>query len=253
MLSNISIILHRPQKLVNIAGAVRAMKNMGFTRLRLVAPAEYDPYDIAGIAHRSDDILANVQILPDLDSALADLTYVVGTTGRRRGDVRPPLTPREAAPMLLGRAQEGALGLLFGPEDNGLINDELDRCHLTVTAPTDPAYPSLNLAQSVLLLCYELRLATPAAIPPRPELKPTTHARLEEFFGALEQALWDVQFFKTEHAESMMRTLRALTHRADPDMRETGLLLAIAREISKNTQRIKAMHAAPPAADDPPR
>jgi TrmH family RNA methyltransferase len=247
-LDQITIVLYRPQKLVNIGGVVRAMKNMGLRHLRLVAPEEFDPQDITGIAHRSDDILAAVEIVPDLDAALADTTYVVGTTARRRGAAAPPVSPREIAPDLLARASEGLVALLFGPEGNGLSNAELDRCHTLVSIPTDPAYASLNLAQAVLLLAYELRLAAPLASSTvaRSTYPPATSGELETLFSVLEQALWDVQFFKTDHAASMMRTLRNLIHRTTPSTREAALLTAMAREISHYVRRDPR-----PKAEDP--
>src|SRR3954464_10164730 len=103
-LDNIVVVLCRPQKLVNIAGAIRAMKNMGLLRLRLVRPAEFDRSDIEGIAHRSADVLAATTLHTNLDDALADAAYVAGTTARTRELAPHYLTPREAAPALLGRA-----------------------------------------------------------------------------------------------------------------------------------------------------
>ena len=237
MRDNLVVVLHQPRKLVNIAGAVRAMKNMNVRRLRLVAPGEYDAYDITGIAHRSDDILGGVEVFDTLDAALADITYVVGTTARRRGDFRQTHTPRELAPALVQRALNGPIALLFGPEDNGLTNTELDRCHALVMIPTAPEYASLNLAQAVLLVCYELFLADtpPNAQPEAPA--PASGAQLESFFQALEHMLWAVEFLKHERAESTLRTLRSLTHRAEPSTREVGLLVAICREVEHYVAR----------------
>src|SRR5205085_2328291 len=116
-LDNIVVVLCRPQKLANIAGAIRAMKNMGLLRLRLVRPAEYDPADIEGIAHRSADVLAATTLHASLDDALADTLYVAGTTARQRELVSQHMTPREAAPDLLARAEQGPVALLFGSED----------------------------------------------------------------------------------------------------------------------------------------
>jgi TrmH family RNA methyltransferase len=231
MLDNVLIILHRPQKLVNIAGTVRAMKNMGLRRLRLVQPLEYATDVVGGIAHRSDDLLAATTIHASLDDALADAIYVVGTTARPRGSAAPSTTPRLLAPDLLARAAAGPVALLFGPEDNGLTNAELDRCHTVLSIPTDPAYRSLNLAQAVLLVAYEIWLAS--AQPPTPRREsylPANAAQLEGLFDAIERALWGVEFFKTGHAEGIMRSLRSLIHRAQPDTREAALLKAIGVE-----------------------
>jgi tRNA/rRNA methyltransferase len=245
--ANLIVVLHRPQRLVNIAGAVRAMKNMGLRQLRLVQPAEYDPGDIGGIAHRSDDLLAAVTLHERLDDALADTVYVAGTTARPRSAITRPLTPRDLAPDLLARAAAGPVALLFGPEDNGLTNMELDRCHCVISIPTDPAYPSLNLAQAVLLVAYELRLARPAPAARRRPYPPATGAQLAQLFDAIERALWGIEFFKTGHAAGMMRTLRSLVYRAEPDTHEAALLKAIGLE-TLNFLRRKGIAPAPPPA-----
>jgi TrmH family RNA methyltransferase len=231
-LDNIVVVLCRPQKLVNIAGAVRAMKNMGLRRLRLVRPAEYDPADITGIAHRSDDVLAGVTLHGDLDTALADAVFVAGATARPRGAVARVAAPRDLAPELLARAAAGPVALLFGPEDNGLTNAELNRCHVTLAIPTDPAYSSLNLAQAVLIAAYELRLAIAQPRPsevvqPQP---PASAGQLEALFAAIEHALWGIEFFKAQRAEGILRTIRSLIHRSMPDAREVALLQAMCLE-----------------------
>jgi len=230
-LDNIVVVLCRPQKLVNIASAIRAMKNMGLLRLRLVRPAEYDPADIEGIAHRSADVLAATTLHGSLDDALADAVYVVGTTARTRALSAKQITPREAAPELLARAAHGPVALLFGSEDNGLTVEELDRCHRVLRISTDPSYRSLNLAQAVLIVAYELWQAAeqPAPTPSRSS-QPADAAQLEGLFDAAERALWGIEFFKTAGSAVIMRSLRSLIHRAEPDTREVALLKAMALE-----------------------
>ncbi|MEN9934894.1 MAG: hypothetical protein RLZZ387_1473 [Chloroflexota bacterium] len=248
------VVLHRPQRVSNIGAAVRAMKNMGLRRLRLVQPAPFDHADILGIAHRSEDILARLTIHDTLDAALADVTFVVGTTGRPRTAAARVSTPRDAAPSLLARAEHGPVALLFGPEDNGLANEDLDRCHLALTIPTDPAYPSLNLAQALLLVSYELRLAAGASAPtrhPHP-YPPATAAELEQLFQAAERALWGVEFFKAHLAEGMLRTLRGLIHRAEPDARETRLLTAMCVETLRFLRRKGVEPGQKPPTDQGP-
>jgi TrmH family RNA methyltransferase len=230
-LDNIVVVLCRPQKLVNIAGTIRAMKNMGLSRLRLVRPAEYDPADIEGIAHRSADVLAATTLHASLDDALADAVYVAGTTARQRELALQQVTPRAAAPELLVRAERGPVALLFGSEDNGLTAEELDRCHCVLHIPTNPSYRSLNLAQAVLIVAYELwqaidqptRRASRAALP-------ADAAQLEGLFEAMERALWGIEFFKSASSAVIMRRLRGLIHRAEPDAREAALLQAMALE-----------------------
>jgi TrmH family RNA methyltransferase len=232
------VVLHRPQRIANIGAVVRAMKNTGLRRLRLVAPAEFNAYDIEGIAHRSADLLAATTIHTTLDEALADTTFVVGTTARTHDRRVPLLTPRADALYLLERAAEGQVALLFGPEDNGLGIAELDRCHALLTIPVNPAYSSLNLAQAVLLVGYELWMAG-GQVPsiPTHERVPAGAAQLEELFVATEQALWSIEFFKAHLAGGIMRSLRTLVYRAAPDVREAGLLRAIAMETLNYLRR----------------
>jgi TrmH family RNA methyltransferase len=253
-LDQIVVVLCRPRKLVNIASAIRAMKNMGLWRLRLVDPAEYNEYEIEGIAHRSADVLAATTIHATLDEALADAIYVAGTTARPREARARVASPRELAPELLGRTSTGPVALVFGPEDNGLTNAEIDRCHAIVSIPTNPAYPSLNLAQAVLLVAYELRQAADLPRPARDQrFRPASAAQLEELFDALERALWGIEFFKAHLAEGMLRTLRSLTHRAEPDAREAALLKAMAME-TLNFLRRKGIEPgqAPDPSSEPP-
>lgn len=246
-LANVVVVLQHPRKLVNIAGAVRAMKNMGLHQLRLVQPAEYNPYEIEGIAHRSADVLARTALYDTLDAALADAIYVVGTTARLREAGPPVVTPRGVARELLAYAATGPVALLFGPEDNGLSNDELDRCHARLVIPTDPTYPSLNLAQAVLLVAYELRMAADGPLPARNSTaRPAEVAQLEELFGTIERALWGVEFFKAHQAAGILRTLRSLTHRAMPSVREAGLLKAMAMEMLNFLRRRGIEPGAPP-------
>lgn len=229
----IVVVLYRPHDVRNIGAVVRAMKNTGFGQLRLVEPPAFEPADILGIAHRSDDLLAALEVHPTLDAALADAGYVVGTSARPHPSRPLRSDLRTFAPELLARAAAAPLALLFGPEDNGLDNAALDRCHALVRLPVDPAYPSLNLAQAVLLLLYELRQAAAAPFSASPSIRaiPATAAELELAFAALERAIGAIGFVKSGSPEPTMRALRALLLRAEPDSREAALLAAIAREV----------------------
>ncbi len=235
-------VLHEPQELMNIAHVVRALKNFGFRDLRLVAPAAYDPYRIAGIAHQSQDVLARVARFERLEDALADCVHVVGFTARGRAAKRNVQRPRAAAGEILARAEAGVVALLFGREDQGLANEALDLCHRVVTIPTNPAYPSLNLAHAVVLMLYELALAAgdedrPFKAPRRTGA-PATVAALERLFGDVEAALGAIEFFKTRQAEGVMRTAREIIHRTPLDEREAKLLRAMAIEVVKYGERL---------------
>ena len=239
---SITVVLHEPQDLVNIAHVVRALKNFGLRDLRLVNPREYDAYRIGGIAHQTQDVLARVATFEGLQEALADCVHVVGFTARGRTAKRNLQRPREAAGEILGQADAGLTALLFGREDKGLPNEALDLCHRVVTIPTSPAYPSLNLAHAVVLMLYELAVArgdeSRPFKAPRREGPPATAGDLERLFADVEAALRVIEFFKTRQAEGVMRTVREVIHRTPLDEREVKLVRAMAIEVVKYGERL---------------
>jgi TrmH family RNA methyltransferase len=231
------VVLHEPQELVNIAQVVRAMMNFGVADLRLVAPREYDERRIQGIAHRSRKLLARVTVCGDLDAALGDAVHAVGFTARERTAKRNVRRPREALEEALARSADGPIALLFGREDKGLPNSALDRCHRVVTIPTDPSYPSLNLAHAVVIALYELALARGDGArplkPPRRRAGPATAEQLEALFADGQRALEVAGFFKSHVEEPVLRTLREIAHRVPLDEREARLLRAMAIEVAR--------------------
>ncbi|HYK82585.1 MAG TPA: TrmJ/YjtD family RNA methyltransferase [Gemmatimonadales bacterium] len=239
---SIVVVLHEPQELVNIAQVVRALKNFGFRDLRLVQPREYDAYRVAGIAHQTQDILARVVRCERLADALADCIHVVGFTARGRAAKRNVQRPRAAAAEILAAAPTGPVALLFGREDKGLTNDALDLCHRVVSVPTDPQYPSLNLAHAVVVMLYELALARGDEArpfkPPRRAGPPAPVAELERLFADVQAALGVIEFFKTRQAEGVLRTVREVLHRAPLDEREAKLFRAMAIEVVKYGERL---------------
>jgi TrmH family RNA methyltransferase len=247
-LDGIVVVLWQTQDYVNIAGTIRAMKNFGLTRLRLIQPELWDPWRIEGIAHGTEDVVARTEIHDSLLSALGDCSYVVGMTARSRRAKRAVARPRGLAPELLGRAAEhvagaaGPVALLFGREDHGLNNEALDLCHRTCIIPTSE-HSSLNLAQAVLVMAYELWMVAEGMSqpirPPRREVEPAPIELLERLFTDAEKALWAVDFFKSRQTESVMRTYRELIRRADPDAREAGFLRAMAIEVVKYVGRMR--------------
>lgn len=251
-LDGIVVVLWQTQDYVNIAGTIRAMKNFGLSRLRLIQPELWDPWRIEGIAHGTEDVVARTEIHDSLLSALGDCSYVVGMTARARRAKRAVARPRALAPELLGRAAEhvagaaGPVALLFGREDHGLNNEALDLCHRTCIIPTSE-HSSLNLAQAVLVMAYELWMVAEGMSqpirPPRRDVEPAPVELLERLFTDAERALWTVDFFKSRQTESVMRTLRELIRRADPDAREAGFLRAMAIEVVKYVGRMQADRA----------
>ncbi|MES2178120.1 MAG: TrmH family RNA methyltransferase [Gemmatimonadota bacterium] len=239
-LSKISVVLFEPQNPINIAATVRAMKNMGFTSLRLVSPCAYDPVRLEGIAHDTWDIIHGIEHFDSFDASVADCVRLVGFTARRRAAKWRILDARGAAEDALGYTEAGRVGLVFGREDHGLPNEVLDRLHAAVTIPTTD-HASLNLAQAVLIALYELHLASGDATRvlrgPRKEAPPPTAELFERYFVELHNALESIQFFKTRYPEHIMRSLRAITYRAEPDDRELSLLRAMSLEIVRFLER----------------
>ncbi|HET7622321.1 MAG TPA: TrmJ/YjtD family RNA methyltransferase [Gemmatimonadaceae bacterium] len=242
-LSNVRVVLLEPQDPVNIAAVVRAMKNMGLAQLHLVRPVEYDITRIELVAHDTRDIAERIRHFDLLDEALADCVEVVAFTARRRAARRNVTTPRDMAPALLRSAALGPVALLFGREDSGLPNDALDRAQLVATIPTTE-HKSLNLAQAVLIALYELHLAAPEAsrilAPPRKAARASTTAEYERYFGNVERALQEMDFFRTRNPELILRTIRSLSFRAAPDARELQLLRAMALEVVKAIRRARS-------------
>ncbi|HWJ16770.1 MAG TPA: TrmH family RNA methyltransferase [Gemmatimonadaceae bacterium] len=234
LLDSVIVVLFEPQNPINIGATVRAMKNMGVSRLRLVNPVEYDAIRIEGIAHGTMDLIERIERFDDFDAAVADCVHVVGFTARRRSAKLRLIDPKTAATELLDQAPEGPVAAVFGREDNGLPNQILDRVQATVTIPTTN-HASLNLGQAVLLALYELHLAasdaTRTLAPPRKDAPPPTQEQYEQFFKDAEDALETIQFMKTRYPEHIMRTLRSLVFRAAPNTRELSLIRAMAIEV----------------------
>jgi tRNA/rRNA methyltransferase len=210
-----AVILVEPQLGENIGAAARAMLNCGLTELRLVRPREGWPNPRAvATAAGADRVLDEARLYPNIDYAVADLERVYATTARNRGMIQRILTPRAAAAEMREHYQAGVrVGVLFGPERTGLINDQLPLADALIGVPLNPAFASLNLAQAVLLVGYEW-FQTGADLPP-PELlhtgqtRPANKAELLNLFEHLEQELDACRFFSTpDKRPSMVRTIR---------------------------------------------
>jgi TrmH family RNA methyltransferase len=250
-LANIVFVLDRPRDPVNVGAVVRLMGNFGLPRLRLVDPAAFDPDQVLRLARRGQAVLDAVEHFPTLPEALADCGYVVGTTRRTRAVARPVLSPEDAAPLVLASGDEKRpAAVLFGPEDFGLDNAALDRCHAILTIPAVPEDASLNLAQAALLVAYELRLAslksadTGSAETASPESS-APGADLEDMFSGLRAMLDAMHPISIPgRTEQAMARLRALLMRARPTEAEARLLTGIFQHVA---------HALPdPSAGRPP-
>lgn len=239
-LDNVVIVLDEPKDVVNVAGVVRVMMNMGLSRLRLVNPDDFDTYRIGGIAHRSEELTQVAETFSTLQDALADIVFSVGTSARPRTARRNYCRPREIAPRIIENTARGLVALVFGREDRGLTNEGLDLCQTVAIVPT-AEYSSLNLAQACLVLCYELHLVASEDAPlptGKRDQEAATRKDLEEMYAALDRGLHRIDFFKGDrHPESVMRLLRTVLSRAEPDLRETRLVRAMGFEMERYFDR----------------
>lgn len=241
-LDNVVIVLNEPQDPVNIAATIRAMKNMGVRNLRLVKPVQYDPWRIEGVAHGTRDLVDRIAHFDSLPAALADCVEVAAFAGKRRAVRWAVASPREMAARLVATAAAGNVALLFGQEDHGLPNEALDFAQLLVHIPTTE-HSSLNLAQAVMVALYELHLAagdaTRVLAPPKKEAPPAEQAEWEQTYADLGRALSEIRFFRTRNQDNVMRSVRSLLARAEPDGRELMLVRAMGIEVLRTIERIR--------------
>jgi TrmH family RNA methyltransferase len=227
---------------VNIGGVVRAMANTGFLRLRLVNPVSFDPWQVVGVAHYTQHILEATERFDSLPEAVGDRHLVLGLTGRHHRIERNALGFHGAMDAVAEAAQAGEqVAVVFGREDWGMSNAMLDACHLVTTIPTNPAYPSLNLAQAALLVLYQLFQRAggeeQAYRPPRRQAPPATSALLEDLFVDFERALDAIDFLKDRPRINTLRSLRVALFRARLDVRQASLLRAVAIEVRRYLHR----------------
>lgn len=229
----------------NIGAVARAMKNMGQSDLVLVNPRYFPHEDATARASGADDILASARVVSTLDEALADCVYVAGASARSRTIGWPSMVPRDCAGRLHLESRKGQVAAVFGPEKSGLTNDDLDRCHTLLTIPTEPGFSSLNLAMAVQILSYELRIAaideqdSGTMSEDTSEVPLASGAELEYFYAHLEQVLTVSGFLDPDNPRVLMRRLRRLFLRAEPDQNEINILRGILASLDPDASKRK--------------
>jgi tRNA/rRNA methyltransferase len=224
-LDSISIILVRPRFHENIGSAARAMKNMGLNRLVVVngcSPLHGDAYKLASGA---EDILERAEEFFTLREAISEMGCVVGTTSRGGKERRPDLAPETLARKLISLSLKNSIGLVFGSEKEGLSNEELSLCHLYVRIPSMESFPSLNLGQAVMIVCYELFKASTENAEKAVQLAQAE--QLERMFERMEKTLLRIGFLDSNNPKRIIRVLRRLFGRSQMDEREVQILHGI--------------------------
>jgi tRNA (cytidine32/uridine32-2'-O)-methyltransferase len=237
--ARVRFVLVRTSHPGNIGSAARAIRTMGFRRLELVGPFRFPDPEANALAAGADEVLEQAGIHKELVDGLAGSSLALGLSARRRGVTLPELSPREAAARVLDAASRGQqVALVFGNERTGLENEELARCHAMVRIPSVDDFSSLNLAQAVQVMAYELRMAmlddqpTDAA-PIEAGQEPADAALMEQFYRHLGQTLDDIEFHKGREPTTIMLRLRKLFQRAQPDERELRVLHGILADAQR--------------------
>jgi len=221
----------------NIGATARAMKNMGLGKLCLVEPKQYPSAEATARASGADDLLASAKCFATLEEAVANCELVIGASARSRTLPIPMLEPRSCAELVHQQPDVERVAILFGRERSGLTNEELDRCHHLVQIPTDPDYPSLNIAAAVQVIAYELRIAAGAVEKPdQPEVDYASMIQMEQFYTHLEHTLVGLEFLDPENPRQLMRRLRRLFNRARPDQNEINILRGILTAAIRKTR-----------------
>ena len=233
-LDSIITVLVEPQGPRNVGSTARALANFGLRNLRLVKGVSPEHPQAIEMAVHAADLLAAAPVEADLAAAIADTHFVVGTTAKRR-ERQATLDAREAAPRILEAAQGGRVALVFGREDHGLTADELARCHLVISVPTDPRCRSLNLGQAVLVVAYELFLAagTPAGRTAATSPGPTIHDEMRRVLqNHLVGALGHLGILHKGNETPCVRTIERILSLGPMQTRDARLLFTLARRIT---------------------
>jgi tRNA (cytidine32/uridine32-2'-O)-methyltransferase len=253
-LDRIRIVLVETTHPGNLGAVARSMKTMGLTRLDLVRPRHFPNAEALARASGADELLARAQVHDGLTDALCGCRLVVGASARLRTVEWPLLDPQECANRLVSQAGQGEVALVFGRESSGLTNEELAVCHNLVRIPANPAFSSLNLAAAVQVLSYEIYLracCSPGEVSAEAPRDLATAEAMEGFYGHLAQALVDIGFSDPEQSGKLLRRLRRLFNRAQPDWVELNILRGIlsAAQGGKTPGRFRPRGVSPPSGN----
>ena len=229
-LKNIAIVLYRTRHPENIGAAARAIRNMGIGQLVVVDPQNCDLTKIYRMAtHAASDVVEQMAAWETLEEALADFNFVVGTTARLGGQRKVVSSPSKLGQKLFPIAQENRIAILFGPEDRGLTNVDIRFCDMLVNIPT-AEFSSLNLAQAVMIMCYELFKFSsdkPGEFAPRL----ANRYELEAMYAQLKDALIRISFINPDNPDYFMNNLRHFFSRMQLRAKEVSIIRGICRQI----------------------
>ena len=237
-LSSIRIVLIATSHPGNIGSTARAMKTMGLNSLYLVTPSSFPDNRAREMAAGADDILENAIVTDSLDEALAGCQLIFATSARPRGLSLPGLTPPSCAEFINEQSDTTQVALVFGRERSGLTNEELLKCHYHIHIPSNPEYSSLNLAQAVQIVVYELRMKL---LSPKAEVtlrtdEYATADEIEQFYEHLREVFIDIQFLKESNPRRLMQRVRRLFNRVNLEKMEVSILRGMLSQVQKSLE-----------------
>ena len=233
-MKNISIVLYKPKYAGNVGSVARAVKNMGIGDIIIVGTDDFDREEMQQRStHLAADVLDKIRYCENIREALGNFNYIVWTTARLGKARGPFVSPRAMADDIVKISQKNKVALLFGPEDTGLANDQMRFCQSVVTIPTSREFTSLNLSHAVMILCYELFVASSGKARDTGELVPTLARsnELEGMYGQTKTLLADIGFLNPENPDYWMMHLRRFFTRAGILSREVKIVRGICRQI----------------------
>lgn len=239
-LHKIKIVLVEPSHPGNIGAAARAAKTMCIENLTLVNPAEFPSGQARARATGALNVLEQAEVCDSLNEAIADCTFVVGSSARIRGLQCPDITPKELGARVWEEVEKGNVAIVFGRESSGLSNEELDQCHFLTTIPANWEFSSLNIASAVQVICYEIYQAylnkqnsKEVSALFGDEDKLATAEEVEQLLEHMQQVLQEIEFFDPKQPKLLMRRLRQLYSRARLTQVETNILRGILSATQK--------------------
>jgi len=248
---NIRMVMVNTTHPGNIGAAARAIKNMALTELVLVDPKDFPAEKAVWRAAGAADILENARIVSTLDEAIADCGLVIGTSARERRIPWPLLTPRECGERTWVESATHPVAIVFGREDRGLTNEELQKCHFHVHIPANPEYSSLNISAALQVICYEIRTAALTEAAGKElhfddwDMPPAKSDDLERYYEHLQETLVKLSFINQDNPRQTITRLRRMFNRIRLDQMELsilrGLLTSIQNYIFHSDNKIQEL------------
>lgn len=237
-LSSIRIVLVATSHPGNIGSTARAMKTMGLNSLYLVNPKSFPDYKAKEMAAGADDLLADAVVTQSLEEALSGCQLILATSARPRGLSLPGLLPVSSAELVSQQSDNTQVAIVFGREHAGLTNEELLKCHYHINIPSNPDYSSLNLAQAVQIIAYEMRmkLLSPQAEVALRSDEQATADEIEQFYDHLKEVFIEIRFLKASNPRRLMQRVRRLFNRVNLEKMEVSILRGMLSQVQKSLE-----------------